>query len=75
MSRTTVTACLTLCLAGVAFAQTAKPRVDFEMMTWPEIKQAIRDGRNTVLVMNGGTFAAGTPQRERRAHAHGTSHY
>ena len=59
MPRITMTACLTICLAGVTFAQTAKPKVDFEMMTWPEIKQAIRDGRNTVLVMNGGTEQRG----------------
>ena len=36
-----------------AFAQSKL--VEFEMMTWPEVKQALEFGRTTALVYNGGT--------------------
>jgi creatinine amidohydrolase len=29
--------------------------LDFEMMTWPEVKKAIESGKTTALVYNGGT--------------------
>jgi len=58
--------CLLAAVAAVVYPQGApasqasgKPEVDFEMMTWPEIKQAIRDGKTTALVMNGGTEQRG----------------
>jgi len=58
---------------GVAAAQN-KPLVDFEMMTWPEVKQAMAQGKTTALVYNGGTEQRG-PQNVNGGHtlmAHAT---
>lgn len=52
--------------AASAKAQTAS-KVDFEMMTWPEVKQAIQDGKTTALVYNGGTEQRG-PQNVNGGH-------
>jgi creatinine amidohydrolase/Fe(II)-dependent formamide hydrolase-like protein len=52
--------------AGLAGAQT-KPLVDFEMMTWPEVKQALQSGKTTALVYNGGTEQRG-PQNVNGGH-------
>jgi creatinine amidohydrolase len=41
--------------------------VDFELMTWPEVKQALADGKTTALVFNGGTEQRG-PQGVNGAH-------
>jgi creatinine amidohydrolase/Fe(II)-dependent formamide hydrolase-like protein len=49
-------------------------RVDFEMMTWPEVKSALADGRDTALIYNGGTEERG-PQDVNGGHtlmAHAT---
>ena len=35
------------------------PLVEFEMMTWPEVKKAIEGGKTTALVYNGGTEQRG----------------
>src|SRR5499427_10850390 len=51
---------------GVAAAQN-KPLVDFEMMTWPEVKQARAQGKTTALVYNGGTEQRG-PQNVNGGH-------
>ena len=67
MRRFAFTICLLLGLAAVGFAQAAKSKVDFEMMTWPEIQEAIREGKTTVLVMNGGTEQRG-PQNVNGGH-------
>lgn len=49
------------------FAQT-KPLVDFEMMTWPEVKKAIHEqGKTTALIYNGGTEQRG-PQNVNGGH-------
>ncbi len=54
------------CLPG-ARAQ-SKSVVDFEMMTWPELKKAIREqGKTTALVYNGGTEQRG-PQNVNGGH-------
>lgn len=37
---------------GAAAGRT--PNVEFEMMTWPEVKKAMADGKTTALVYNGG---------------------
>jgi creatinine amidohydrolase/Fe(II)-dependent formamide hydrolase-like protein len=74
---------LALLSAAVAFAQapapakpaaakqatTAKkpPLVEFEMMTWPEVKQAIADGKTTALFYTGGTEQRG-PQNVNGGH-------
>jgi creatinine amidohydrolase len=52
--------------AVVGQAQT-KPPVEFEMMTWPEVKQALGAGRTTALVYNGGTEQRG-PQNVNGGH-------
>jgi len=44
--------------AGAAAGRT--PNVEFEMMTWPEVKKAMADGKTTALVDNGGAELPGT---------------
>jgi creatinine amidohydrolase len=51
-------------LASAAFAQS---KVDFEMMTWPEVKAAIEQGKTTALIYNGGTEQRG-PQNVNGGH-------
>src|SRR5277367_3141698 len=68
MIRLTISLCL---LALSAFAQS---KVDFEMMTWPEVKKAIESGKTTALIYNGGTEHRG-PQNVNGGHtlmAHAT---
>ncbi len=43
------------------------PNVEFEMMTWPEVKQALAAGKTTALVYNGGTEQRG-PQNVNGGH-------
>lgn len=50
---------------GAAAART--PNVEFEMMTWPEVKRALADGKTTALVYNGGTEQRG-PQNVNGGH-------
>src|SRR5277367_2325944 len=47
------------------FAQSSK--VDFEMMTWVEVKAALQQGKTTALVYNGGTEQRG-PQNVNGGH-------
>ena len=60
-----------MCLLGLmvpaGFAQTKKASVDFEMMTWPEVKKALADGKTTALIYNGGTEQRG-PQNVNGGH-------
>ena len=51
-------------LALSAFAQS---KVDFEMMTWPEVKKAMQEGKTTALIYNGGTEQRG-PQNVNGGH-------
>ncbi|MEZ5290034.1 MAG: creatininase family protein [Vicinamibacterales bacterium] len=51
--------------AGAAGGRT--PNVEFEMMTWPEVKAAIAAGKTTALVYNGGTEQRG-PQNVNGGH-------
>jgi creatinine amidohydrolase/Fe(II)-dependent formamide hydrolase-like protein len=44
-----------------------EPLVEFEMMTWPEVKAAIEGGRTTALVYTGGTEQRG-PQNVNGGH-------
>jgi creatinine amidohydrolase len=48
--------------------QSKAASVDFELMTWPEVKQALADGKTTALIMNGGTEQRG-PQGVNGAHS------
>jgi creatinine amidohydrolase/Fe(II)-dependent formamide hydrolase-like protein len=43
------------------------PLVEFEMMTWPEVKRALESGKTTALVYNGGTEQRG-PQNVNGGH-------
>jgi creatinine amidohydrolase/Fe(II)-dependent formamide hydrolase-like protein len=58
-----------LLLAGSCISVHAQSKkVEFEMMTWPELKRAIHEeGKTTVLVFNGGTEQRG-PQGVAGAH-------
>jgi creatinine amidohydrolase len=48
-------------------AACAQSKVDFEMMTWPEVKAAIDAGKTTALIYNGGTESRG-PQNVNGGH-------
>ncbi len=62
-------------IAGCAFAvfsaslcaQSTAPLLEFDMMTWQEVKQAIQSGKTTALVYNGGTEQRG-PQNVNGGH-------
>src|SRR5262245_37560706 len=64
-------------LAGPAFAQAPResqqpgtnkePRVEFGMMTWPEVKARMAEGKTTALVYTGGTEQLG-PQNVNGGH-------
>ena len=43
------------------------PLVEFEMMTWPEVKQALEQGKTTALIYTGGTEQRG-PQNANGGH-------
>jgi len=55
------------CFVAVAMAAHAQSKVDFEMMTWKEVKDAIDSGKTTALVYNGGTEQRG-PQNVNGGH-------
>src|SRR5712671_3612819 len=48
-------------------ASTKKELVEFEMMTWPEVKAAIAAGKTTALIYTGGTEQRG-PQNVNGGH-------
>jgi creatinine amidohydrolase/Fe(II)-dependent formamide hydrolase-like protein len=53
---------------ATATGATAKdPLVEFELMTWPEVKQALADGKTTALFYTGGTEQRG-PQNTNGGH-------
>src|SRR5689334_20033346 len=62
-------ACALAVLAAAGHAQSPAKvsQVDFEMMTWPEVKKAIESGKTTALVYNGGTEQRG-PQNVNGGH-------
>jgi creatinine amidohydrolase/Fe(II)-dependent formamide hydrolase-like protein len=65
-----VAASLTLLAALAArpsHAQGREPLVEFEIMTWPEVKQALADGKTTALFYTGGTEQRG-PQNANGGH-------
>src|SRR5436305_1212385 len=53
------TVLFTSVLCATAGAQTPHPLVDFELMTWPEVKHALEQGMTTALIFNGGTEQRG----------------
>jgi len=63
---------LSVCVLAVAvLTGHAQPKaaslVDFEMMTWPEVKKALEQGKTTALIYNGGTEQRG-PQNVNGGH-------
>src|SRR5947208_13393947 len=62
------TVCLLAACASVAYSQTKASQVDFEMMTWPDVKKALEQGKTTALVYNGGTEQRG-PQNVNGGHS------
>src|SRR5437016_2699207 len=56
----------TLCILAASTAA-ASAQVDFEMMTWPEVKHALEQGKTTALIYNGGTEQRG-PQNVNGGH-------
>ena len=72
MPRLFTTIPVLLLSAATAFAQPSKPAakkdlVEFEMMTWPEVKAALAAGKTTALVYTGGTEQRG-PQNVNGGH-------
>jgi creatinine amidohydrolase len=68
----TTSICVFAMGAATGFAQTKAPEkaaslVDFGMMTWPEVKKAIQQGKTTALIYNGGTEQRG-PQNVNGGH-------
>jgi creatinine amidohydrolase/Fe(II)-dependent formamide hydrolase-like protein len=60
-------ACALAIFGASLYAQSKEPLVEFDMMTWPEVKQAIQAGKTTALVYNGGTEQRG-PQNVNGGH-------
>jgi creatinine amidohydrolase len=61
-------AAFTLAVCGASlYAQSKEPLVEFEKMTWPEVKQALQAGKTTALIYNGGTEQRG-PQNANGGH-------
>jgi creatinine amidohydrolase len=67
MKRLASTTLFLIALTAVCYGQASAPLVDFEMMTWPEVKKALSEGKTTVLIFNGGTEQRG-PQGVNGAH-------
>src|SRR5215831_8988801 len=61
------TVCLLSLWAYTCAAQNRGAQVDFEMMTWVEVKHALEQGKTTALVYNGGTEQRG-PQNVNGGH-------
>src|SRR3954470_17062252 len=60
-------AALMIAAPALANAQAKEPLVEFEMMTWPEVKQAMAAGKTTALFYTGGTEQRG-PQNVNGGH-------
>jgi creatinine amidohydrolase len=67
MNRLIVTAAALALSATTVSAQTKEPLVEFEMMTWPEVKDALAAGKTTALIYTGGTEQRG-PQNVNGGH-------
>ena len=56
-----------IALPATLSAQAKEPNVEFGMMTWPEVKQALAQGKTTALIYTGGTEQRG-PQNVNGGH-------
>lgn len=61
------TAALTPMMPGVANAAAASQLVEFELMTWPEVRDALAAGKTTALIYTGGVEQRG-PQNANGGH-------
>ena len=61
------TAALTPVLPGVANAAASSQLVEFELMTWPEVRDALAAGKTTALIYTGGVEQRG-PQNANGGH-------
>src|SRR5215510_2263533 len=59
--------CSTIGFAQAPSTRPAAQQVEFELMTWPEVKQALAQGRTTALFYTGGTEQRG-PQNVNGGH-------
>lgn len=57
----------TVAPAQISQVAPKEPLVEFEMMTWPEVKQALASGKTTALIYTGGTEQRG-PQNVNGGH-------
>jgi len=64
---TAVTALALSASAALTQSRATGPRVEFETMTWPEVKQALADGKTTALFYTGGVEQRG-PQNGNGGH-------
>lgn len=60
-------ACALAIFTSSLFGQSKQPLLEFDMMTWQEVKLAIQSGKTTALVYNGGTEQRG-PQNVNGGH-------
>ncbi len=58
---------LSIALPAAAQSKSKEPLVEFENMTWPEVKQALADGKTTALFYTGGVEQRG-PQNINGGH-------
>lgn len=65
MRRTVIAIALAFSSSGAQKVE--KPNVEFEMMTWPEVKAAMAEGKTTALFYTGGTEQRG-PQNVNGGH-------
>ena len=59
MRRLSLAAALAMSLALIQTASAAEPLVEFDLMTWPEVKQALADGKTTAIIYTGGVEQRG----------------
>lgn len=59
MHKSSMAAAIALSIALTRAAFAAEPLVEFDLMTWPEVKQALAEGKTTALIYTGGVEQRG----------------
>jgi len=59
MHKLSLAAAMAASLVFTQAAFAAEPLVEFDLMTWPEVKQALADGKTTALIYTGGVEQRG----------------